>query len=226
RPCARGRGHRDAGEPGDRHHLPVSGSADQVREQRRMSELAAARPDLTARIEPRGRRGLPPVLIMLCFLFVAALTLWAIFGSRIAPHDANAPDLLGGIQNPSWSHPLGTDTLGRDVFSRVIVGARTAMVGPLLIALGAMFVGNALGVTAGYLGGTTDFVIMRWADLMFALPTLLVAIVVVGVLGGGYWIAVLLLMLLTVPYDARLIRGSVLEQRPRACLEAAPPPGP
>src|SRR5262249_31276905 len=74
---------------------------------------------------------------------------------------------------------------------------------------------------AGYLGGTTDFVIMRWADLMFALPTLLVAIVVVGVLGGGYWIAVLLLMLLTVPYDARLIRGSVLEQRPRAYVQAA-----
>ena len=69
----------------------------------------------------------------------------AIFGSLIAPHDPNAQDLLDTLQHPSWEHPFGTDDLGRDIFSRVIVGARTAVLGPLVIALGAMLIGNTLG---------------------------------------------------------------------------------
>ena len=81
------------------------------------------------------------------------------------------------------------------------------------IAVGAMVFGNALGLFAGYLGGVTDAAIMRWVDLMYALPGLLVAIVVLGTIGGGYWIAVVVLVVLTIPYDTRLIRGATLEQR-------------
>jgi peptide/nickel transport system permease protein len=181
-------------------------------------DINPARPELALGVTSSRRRF--PVLIVLCLIFAALVAFCATFGSLVAPHDANAQDLLGTLKHSSWNHPFGTDTLGRDIFSRVIVGARTAVAGPLVIALGAMIVGNTLGVIAGYRGGVLDFVIMRWCDMMFALPALLVAIVVVGVLGGGYWLAVALLTILTIPYDARLIRGAVLEQRPRPYVEA------
>lgn len=184
-----------------------------------MSEIAIGHADLAAS-PGRRSRGLP-VLIALCFVFAAIVALCAIFGRLLAPHDAFAQDLLGTLKDPSGSHLFGTDTLGQDVFSRTIVGARTAVMGPLVIAVGAMLIGNVLGTLAGYRGGAIDFLIMRWADLMYSLPSLLVAIVVVGVLGGGYWTAVALLTVLTAPYDARLIRASVLEQRPRPYVEAA-----
>lgn len=166
------------------------------------------------------RRGRPPLLIMACFLIIAFVLVCAIFGDRIAPHSATAQDLSASYAGPSRDHLFGTDQIGRDIFSRTIVGARLAIVGPFIIAFGAMLLGNFLGTLSGYRGGAVDFSIMRWADLMYALPGLLVAIVVVGVLGGGYWLAVVTLMLLTVPYDARLIRAAVLEQRPRPYVEA------
>jgi peptide/nickel transport system permease protein len=184
-----------------------------------MSEITLGPPDLALAAERRRRKF--PIVIGLCIAFVVAVAVCAIFGHLIAPHDPFEQDLLNTVQGPTSEHWFGTDSLGQDVFSRTIVGARTAVMGPLVIALGAMLLGSLLGTLAGYRGGTSDFAIMRWADLMYALPSLLVAIVVVGVLGGGYWIAVILLMVLTAPYDARLIRASVLEQRPRAYVEAA-----
>jgi peptide/nickel transport system permease protein len=168
---------------------------------------------------PRGRR-LPP-LIALSLAILALVFLCALLGSRIAPHDPNAQNLGLGLTTPGPAHPFGTDDVGRDVFSRVIAGARTAILGPIAIALGALVIGNALGLVAGYYGGLVDAAIMRWVDLMYSLPPLLVAIVVVGVLGGGYWRAVILLVVLTAPYDTRLVRGATLEQRPLPYVEAA-----
>jgi peptide/nickel transport system permease protein len=149
------------------------------------------------------------------------VVVFAIAGLLIAPYDPYQTDLLIGITRPSTEHWLGTDDLGRDVLSRTIVGARTALVGPALVALGAMLIGSVLGVFAGYRGGRWDALVMRWVELMYALPGLLVAIVVVGVLGGGYARAVALLVVLTAPYDTRLIRGATLEQRNLAYVEAA-----
>jgi ABC-type dipeptide/oligopeptide/nickel transport system permease subunit len=81
------------------------------------------------------------------------------------------------------------------------------VVGPVLIALGAMLIGNALGLVAGYFGGALDSAISRCVDLVYALPALLVAIVVVGVLGGGYFLAVALLVVLFSPVDTRIVRA-------------------
>jgi peptide/nickel transport system permease protein len=162
-----------------------------------------------------------PILIAVSFLLVGLVAICAIFGSLIAPKDPHAQSLLVGVSPPSSEYWLGTDELGRDVFSRTIVGARTAIVGPILIALGAMFLGNILGLLAGYKGGLFDSGILRWVDLMYALPGLLIAIVVVGVLGGGYFLAVGLLVFLSAPYDTRIVRGATLEQRPLAYVEAA-----
>jgi peptide/nickel transport system permease protein len=173
-----------------------------------------------ARLPRIGRGRVSPVLVA-AFIVVGAVAVCAVFGEAIAPHDPNAQDLLTGITPPSRAHWFGTDDLGRDIFSRTIVGARTAVVGPLLIALGAMLVGNVFGLLSGYRGGWVDSVVMRTADLVYALPALLVAIVVVGVLGGGYFRSVALLIVLYAPFDARIVRGATLEQRTQAYVEAA-----
>jgi peptide/nickel transport system permease protein len=167
------------------------------------------------------RRRRFPILIGFCFAFVFVVAVCAAFGPLIAPKDPNAQELLIGVTPPNSEYWFGTDDLGRDVFSRTIVGARTAVIGPILIALGAMLIGNALGLFAGYRGGRVDWGIMRWVDLMYALPGLLVAVVVVGVLGGGYFLAVGLLVILTAPYDTRIVRGATLEQRGLPYVEAA-----
>jgi peptide/nickel transport system permease protein len=162
-----------------------------------------------------------PPLIALALGVLGLALIAALFGATIVPQDANAEDLLNTAATPSLQHWFGTDDLGRDVFSRAIVGTRSAIVGPILISLGAMLIGNALGAFAGYRGGALDSVVMRWVDLMSALPPLLVAIVVAGVLGGGYWLAVVLLIALTAPYDTRVVRAAILEQRSRPYVEAA-----
>lgn len=172
------------------------------------------------RAPTRARRSLSAV-IGLSFLVVGSVVLMAVLGAAIAPHDPTAQNLVLGLSRPSAAHWLGTDALGRDVFSRVIAGARTAFVGPLVIAAGSMVVGNLLGLLAGYRGGRVDAVIMRWVDLMWAIPGLLVIIVVSGAVGAGYWFAVALLVLLTVPFDTRIVRGATLEQVPRPYVEAA-----
>ena len=163
----------------------------------------------------------PSLLVIFAIAVILAVVACALFGNAIAPYDANQQDLLTGLTGPGGKHLLGTDDLGRDILSRTIVGARTALIGPLLIAVGAMLIGNILGLLAGYRGGPTDSLIMRGVDLIYALPALLVAIVVVGVLGGGYYLAVGTLLFLFIPFDARLVRGATLEQRSKAYVEAA-----
>jgi peptide/nickel transport system permease protein len=161
------------------------------------------------------------VVMAFCFTTIGIVAVMAVLGPAIAPHDPNQQDVLTGLAAPSGSHWFGTDELGRDVFSRVIAGARTALIGPLIVAAGSMVIGNVLGLIAGYRGGRVEAVIMRWVDLMFAFPSLLIAIVVIGAIGGGYWTAVALLVLLTSPFDTRVVRGATLEQVPRPYVEAA-----
>ncbi len=161
------------------------------------------------------------MLIGLSVLIVLLVVACAVFGSLLAPDPANAQNLLSGVHPPSAHHLLGTDDFGRDIFSRLIVGARAAVIGPALIAIGALVIGNTLGLIAGYVGGRVDYFIMRLADLVWALPGLLIAIVVVGVIGGGYYVAVVVLIVLTFPVDARIVRGATLQQRNMPYVEAA-----
>ncbi len=183
-----------------------------------MSETTISAVDLTA---PRARRGRFSLVVALALFAIAAVVVAAIFGPLLAPDDPNAQDLLVGLSSPGDAHLFGTDDLGRDIFSRTIVGARTAVLGPLLVALGSMLIGNVLGLLAGYRGGWLDSTISRGVDLVYAMPALLVAIVVVGVLGGGYYRAVALLVVLYAPIDTRIVRGATLEQRALPYVEAA-----
>jgi peptide/nickel transport system permease protein len=179
-------------------------------------------PDAGVLVSARGRgRRRPSLLIALSVLIILLVVACALFGSLFAPFGANAQNLISATQGPSAHHLLGTDDFGRDILSRIIVGARAAVIGPALIAVGALIIGNALGLIAGYVGGRVDYVIMRLSDLVWALPGLLIAIVVVGVIGGGYYVAVTVLVVLTFPVDARIVRGATLQQRNMPYVEAA-----
>ena len=168
----------------------------------------------------RRRRAVSPI-IWLSLLVVAGVLAMAVFGAILAPHNPSAQHLALVDATPSGAHWLGTDALGRDVFSRVIAGARTAFFGPLVIAAASFVLGNLLGLFAGYRGGLADAIIMRWVDFMWALPALVILIVVAGAVGSSYWLAVVVLIVLTVPFDTRVIRGATLEQVPRPYVEAA-----
>jgi len=152
---------------------------------------------------------------------VVAIAVLAVAGTWLAPYDPNRQDLMLGVSRPGADHWLGTDDLGRDILSRVLAGARSAVIGPALIAGGSLLVGSVLGLLAGYRGRWIDAVIMRWADVMFTLPPLLVVLVVVGVFGGGYYRAVILYIILIAPFDTRIVRGATMEQRDRPYVEAA-----
>lgn len=167
------------------------------------------------------RRRLPAPSILAAMAVLALVAVAAILGTALAPYDPGAQDLLAGLGGPGDGHPLGTDDLGRDVLSRTIAGARTAVVGPLIVAIGAMLAGNLLGLLAGYHGGAVDTAISRVTEVVYSMPALLVAIVVVGVIGGGYFLAAALLILLFCPLDTRIVRGAVLEQRALPYVEAA-----
>lgn len=166
----------------------------------------------------RRRRPRPLTLALSALLVLLALA--AALGQRVLP-GWDEQHLVTGVSMPSGAHWLGTDELGRDILLMCVAGARSTLVGAALVALGSMVLGNVLGLLAGYHGGWTDVLVRRWADLLLALPALLVTLVVAGIGGGGYALAVGVLVLLTSPGDIRLVRSAVLEQRHRPYVEAA-----
>lgn len=169
----------------------------------------------------RRARGVGSPVIAVAGAWLLIIAVLAAAGALLAPHAPGSQDLLASSVGPRADHLLGTDALGRDVFSRILVGARSPVLGAAAIALGAMVISVVLGLISGYLGGVTESVIMRGVDLLLALPALLVIIVVAGAFNGGYALAVVLLALLAAPSDTRIIRSVTLEQRPRAYVEAA-----
>lgn len=154
-------------------------------------------------------------------LIVAFFILIAITADWIAPYDPLAQDLVASSQGPSAAHWLGTDQLGRDILSRLMVGSRTGIIGPAVVAICATVIGTLLGLWAGFSGGLADSVTMRSVDLAYAIPPLLLAIVLVGILGGGYWLAVVVLIVLSAPADVRVVRAAVLAQREMPYIAAA-----
>ena len=176
---------------------------------------------LRARRRAIGLRGIPPLFLTISWLVVGAIVFLAVLGPLVEPFDPKDQSLLDTNAAPSAAHWLGTDALGRDILARIIAGADSAITGPLVVAFTGLLAGSGLGILSGYMGGIVDMVIQRLVDFMFALPGLLIAIVIVGVVGGGYWLAVLVLSILNVSGGVRLIRGAALEQRALPYVEAA-----
>ncbi len=145
----------------------------------------------------------------------------AVAGSWLAPFDPNAGDLTASLAPPSAAHWFGTDELGRDVLSRIMDGARIAVVVALLSVALAMVLGVIIGIVAGYFGGWVDTVLIRSQDVLFAFPTLLLAIIVVAVLGPGLLNAVLAIAIVYTPRFARIARATALTVRRSEFLDAA-----
>jgi peptide/nickel transport system permease protein len=137
----------------------------------------------------------------------------AIFGHQIAPYSPLAQQLLNNNTAPSAAHWFGTDTLGRDMLSRVIVGARDMLViTPLATILGTVL-GTALGLAMGYFGGWFDLVVGRLVEAVLALPAVIIAFLFIVALGPSTWTLVIVIGLIFTPLIARTVRASVLTER-------------
>ncbi|CAH1667165.1 Ni(2(+)) ABC transporter membrane subunit NikC [Hyphomicrobiales bacterium] len=157
----------------------------------------------------------------LACLIVALLAAAAIAGPWISPHHPDAVELARRLQGPSLSHWLGTDHLGRDILSRLIAGTRVSL-GSVAIALGLILaLGIVIGGAAGFVGGRTDQLIMRVADVFLTFPTLVLALFMVGMLGTGLVNVILAIALSHWAWYARIVRGIVLSLRHREFLLAA-----
>ena len=150
-------------------------------------------------------------------VFVGAFVLIAIFAPLLAPHSPTEQDLLlianGCCPGPSREHLLGVDELGRDELSRVIYGARYSLVVGVMSVVVGLSIGLLLGSIAGYLGGWADSIVMRMMDILLAIPSLLLAIGIVAMLGAGLVPVMIAVGVATVPIFARLLRGTILGQR-------------
>lgn len=155
---------------------------------------------------------------------ISLLVLLAVFGPWIAPYPGQGEgesDVAARMLGPGLAHPFGTDGLGRDMLSRVIFGARPALVVSLLVVGLAMLIGVPLGALAGYRRGRLDAMIMRVTDLFLAFPPLLLAMAIVAALGPGLDHAALALAISWWPWYARLARGTATSLRERSFVEAA-----
>ncbi|MDR3361007.1 MAG: ABC transporter permease [Bifidobacteriaceae bacterium] len=169
-----------------------------------------------------GRRTGPPanVAALAAGAWLAVMVLLSLVPGLEAA--ALAQDIAAGVSPPgSPGHLLGTDDLGRDVALLTLAGARTAIAGPVAIAAGSMAIGLLAGLVAAYRPGAVDWTVSRVVDVLLALPSLLLAIVVAGVIGGGYWISVAVFVVLYAPYDVRLVRAAALARINDPFLEAA-----
>ena len=159
------------------------------------------------------------------FALVGIFVIVAVFAPLIAPSDPRAQDLaaLGGrcCPGPSADHIFGLDALGRDEFSRVVYGARySLLIGVVAVSVG-LSIGLLLGSIAGYVGGLVDSVVMRLMDIMLSIPSLLLAIGIVAMLGPGLFQIMIAVGATQVPIFARLLRGSILAQKENDFVLAA-----
>jgi peptide/nickel transport system permease protein len=192
-----------------------------------MTEIAAAAP---AEIVParEARRELPAWRLLArrpSFLVGAAILLFwivcAVFGTAIAPHDPLAQQLLVNNQPPSAAHWFGTDSLGRDVLSRVIVGATTILtIAPLATLLGTVL-GTALGLAMGYFGGLLDTLVSRIVEAVLALPAVIVIFLFIVALGTSVTTLILVIGFIFTPLIARTVRSAVQVERQLDYLASA-----
>lgn len=168
-----------------------------------------------------ARRALRHPLVVTGGCIVALLALVAIFGRWLAPYDPMSMNFAARFAPPSLAHLFGTDDFGRDVFSRVVYGAAVSFK-VAFIAVGISgTVGVLLGLTAGFLGGWIDELVMRIMDVLFAFPAVLLAITVMAILGRGVGNAMVAIAIVYIPIFARVTRGAVISVRGREYVTAA-----
>lgn len=159
-------------------------------------------------------------------LIVLIVTL-AVLADVVAPHSPILTNNAAFLRPPAWeeggtwTYPLGTDAIGRDILSRLIYGARLSLAIGIAVVIVAVVVGVGLGLVAGYAGGVTDIVTMRAMDILLTLPSLLLAIVIVAILGPGLMNAMLAVVVVILPHYVRLTRAAVIAEKGRDYVTAA-----
>ena len=168
------------------------------------------------------RKLLRDVPAMIGLVIIIAIVLTAIFAWQIAPDPTGVfrANILARLQPPSWEHPFGTDNLGRDVLSRVIVGSRTALTIAIGVVVVSMTIGIPLGLYAGYASGWVSEVIMRVTDIFLAVPQLILALAVAQILSRGIESAMLALALTYWPFFTRTVYSETRRLRSALFIEA------
>ncbi len=166
------------------------------------------------------RIGLAGMILMAFFILLATFAPW------LAPHDPmetlmRSDGTMARMDPPSWAYPFGTDRMGRDILSQVIIGSRVALLVGILSAVMVVFIGTNVGLLAGYYGGKIDDLLMRITDIIYGVPFLPFAVILVALLGPGLPNIILAIVLITWRSTARVVRSQVLTLKQRAFIDAA-----
>jgi peptide/nickel transport system permease protein len=163
----------------------------------------------------KNRTAIAGIIILFIFAVIA------IFAPLIAPYDPFEQNFITSFRPPSAENFLGTDEFGRDVFSRIIYGARISLQIGFVSVFISLILGVSLGLVAGYYGGWIDMLIMRIMDLMLSFPYILLALVIMSILGPGIFNAMIAIGIVYVPQYARIVRSSVLSVKKKEYVMAA-----
>ncbi len=190
------------------------------------TEIGLLAPDVAeAALGSRRRLRLRAILrsrsALIGLVMIVVILIVTLFGQLFAPYDPLAQSFEVQLGGPSPAHLFGTDQFGRDIFSRVLYGARAALLAGLVANGIATICGVIIGLVAGFYGGWVDNLLMRVTDVMLAFPYLLLALIVVSILGPGLSSAVIAIGIVYMPQFARLVRGSVLEVMGQQYMEGA-----
>jgi peptide/nickel transport system permease protein len=164
------------------------------------------------RRQPLGTVGLAVVLVMA----VAGLS-----ADWIAPYSPTSNDFAAMTEPPSWAHLMGTDQFGRDLFSRIVFGARTALIVGFSCAIIGGVTGLVLGVASAYFGGRIDLVLQRVLDVVMAFPLIIMALAVIAIFGSGVFNVIVAITIPLIPRCARVVRSSALAIREMPYIDAA-----
>ncbi|MCS7174973.1 nickel transporter permease [Pseudothermotoga sp.] len=158
------------------------------------------------------------------FTVIVVFIILALLAPLITPFKEQAlgePNMATRLLPPSLKHPFGTDHMGRDILSRIIYGARTSLVTALTVVFLSAMMGVPIGIAAGYFGGITDNILMRFTDVFLSFPPLLLALLIASTLGKGLLNAIVALVITWWPWYARLVRSQTLSIKSLAYVEAA-----
>ncbi len=160
-------------------------------------------------------------VVILGAAIILLLIIAAIFAPQLAPHDPYQQNLRASMLQPSKEYPLGTDELGRDLLSRIIYGSRISMMVGVVAVVISGVLGMALGLLAGYFGGWTETIIMRFTDALMAFPPIVLILAVAAVLGGGLTNVMIAIGIGMVPTFCRLMCGQILATKENDFIKAA-----
>lgn len=159
-------------------------------------------------------------LTLLGLAIILLVVLLMLFSPWLVPHNPNAIDLAARLQAPSTAHWFGTDEVGRDLFSRVLIGSQQSVAAGLAVVILAGSVGSLLGCFSGVMGGVLDALIMRGMDIMLSVPSLVLTMALAAALGPSLFNAMLAIAVVRIPFYVRLARGQTLMLRHQAYMQA------